>query len=142
VGSTGGHHYVIDRRWEIPEERLQAGRIVDVKGRGALRVELECCLFEAFRIAPGEDDTSALGAGSPGGFQSDARAATDDDHGLAEQFRWALPESGSGYGCQDSSGRPHSIPVFVDCRTGAQVPVARTYFHSAQERVARMSCIP
>ena len=126
MSSAGGHHDVIDRRWEIPEERLQSGPIVDVKGRGVLRVELECCLFEAFSIAPREDDASALGAGSPGGLQSDARAATDDDHGLAVQFRCALLESGSGG--QDSSGRQHSMPVFVECRTAAQVPVARTYF--------------
>jgi hypothetical protein len=43
-------------------------------------------LLEAFGIAPGEDDPGALGAGSPGGFQSDAGAAADEDDGLAEQF--------------------------------------------------------
>ncbi len=49
------------------EERLQRDRIVSVEGRGALRVELERCLLEAFGIAPGEDDAGALGAGSPAG---------------------------------------------------------------------------
>ena len=65
VGSAGGDHHVVNRGWEILEERLQGGRIVGVEGRGALRVELERCLLEAFGIAPGEDDAGALGAGSP-----------------------------------------------------------------------------
>ena len=59
VGSAGGDHHVVDRGWEILEERLQGGRIVGVEGRGALRVELERCSLEAFRIAPGEDDVGA-----------------------------------------------------------------------------------
>jgi hypothetical protein len=54
---------VVDRGWEILEERLQGGRIVGVEGRGALRVELERCLLEAFGIAPSEDEAGALGAG-------------------------------------------------------------------------------
>jgi hypothetical protein len=70
------------RGWEILEERLQGGRIVGVEGCDALRVELERCSLEAFRIAPGEDDAVALGAGSPGGFQPDAGAAADDDDGV------------------------------------------------------------
>src|SRR5262249_40928950 len=52
VGSAGGDHHVIDRGWEILEERVQGGRILGVEGRGALRVELERCLLEAFRLRP------------------------------------------------------------------------------------------
>jgi hypothetical protein len=81
---------VVDRGWKILEEQLEGGRIVGVEGRGALRVELERCLLEAFGIAPGEDEAGALGAGSPGGFQPDACAAADDNDGLAEQFGFAL----------------------------------------------------
>jgi hypothetical protein len=106
VGSAGGDHDVIDRAWEIPEERLQGGRIVGVEGRGALRVEFECCLFEAFGIAPDEDDAGALGAGSPGGFQPDAGAAADDDDDLAKQFRFAL--CGYSSGC-DRSGNGRRV---------------------------------
>ena len=90
MGSTGGDHHVVDRGWKISEERLEGGRIVGVEGGGALRVELKGYLFEAFGIAPGEDDTGTLGAGSPGGFQPDAGAAADDDDGPAEQCRFAL----------------------------------------------------
>ena len=94
---------MIDRSWEILKERLQAGWIVRVEGRGALRVELARCLLEAFGIAPGEDDAGALGAGSPGGFQPDAGAAADDDDGLAEQFRFAMGRYNSGCVGHDSS---------------------------------------
>jgi len=90
MGSTGGDHHVVDRGWKILEEGLEGGRIVGIEGRGALRVDLARCLLEAFGIAPGEDEAGALGAGSPGGFQPDARGAADDDDGLAEQFRFAL----------------------------------------------------
>jgi hypothetical protein len=102
VGSAGRNHHVVDRGWEFLEERLQGGGIVGVEGRGALRVELERCLLEAFGIASGEDDASALGTGSPGGFQPDAGTAADDDDGLAEQFRFALTHDSSGAWC----GRP------------------------------------
>jgi hypothetical protein len=49
------------------------------------------------RLSPGEDDASALGAGSPGSFQPDAGAAADDADGLAEQFRSALSGNSSGW---------------------------------------------
>ena len=75
------------------------GRIVGVEGCDALRIELECCLLEAFGIAPGQDDAGALGAGAPGGFQADASAAADDDDGLAAQFRFALNGYASGCSC-------------------------------------------
>ena len=104
MGSTGGDHHVVDRRWEILEERLQGSRIVGIEGRGALRAEFERCSLEPFGIAPGEDDARALRAGSPGGFQPNAGAAADDDHGLAEQFRFALGGYSSGCGFHDSSG--------------------------------------
>src|SRR5262249_52832079 len=104
VGSASGDHHVIDRGWEILEERSQGGRIVGVEGRGALRVELERCLLEAFWIAPGEDDAGPLGAGAPGGFQPGAGAAADDDDGLAEQFRFAPGGYSSGCGGHGTSG--------------------------------------
>jgi hypothetical protein len=43
--------------------------------------------LEAFAIASGEDDAGALGAGTSSGFKAYARAAANDDDGLAEQFR-------------------------------------------------------
>jgi len=79
VRSAGGDHHVVNGGWEILEERLQGRWIVGVESRGALRVELQRCLFEAFGITPSEDDASTLGASSPGGFQPDAGAATDDN---------------------------------------------------------------
>ena len=85
---------------------LQLALHVTVKRSGALRIELQCCLAKAFRITAREDDACALCAGAAGGFQSDARAATDDDHGLAYQFRWALLDSDTGYGGQNASGGP------------------------------------
>src|SRR5262249_19483640 len=84
-------------------ERRQGGRIVAVEGRGGRPVEMEGCLLEALRIAPGKDDAGALGAGSPGGLQPDAAAAADDNDGLAEQFRIALGGYSSGCGGHDSS---------------------------------------
>jgi hypothetical protein len=63
---------MVDRGWEIPEDCLKGGRLIGVEGCGALRVEFERCLLEAFGIAPGQDDAGALGASSPGGFQPDA----------------------------------------------------------------------
>jgi len=56
---------MVDRGWEIVEERPQGGRIVGVEGRGALRAKLERRLLDAFGVAPGEDNAGALGAGSP-----------------------------------------------------------------------------
>src|SRR5262249_10966409 len=103
AGTAGGDHHVVDRSWEILEERLQGGRIVGVEGRDALRVELERCLLEALGIAPGEDDAGALGAGSPGALRPDAAAAADDNDGLAEQFRIALGGYSSGCGGHGSS---------------------------------------
>src|SRR5262245_22711959 len=96
AGRASGDHHLVDRSWEIVEERPQGRRIVGVEGRGALRVQLERRLLEAFAVAPGEDNAGALGAGSPGGFQPDAGAAADDDDGLAEQFRFALSDSSGG----------------------------------------------
>src|SRR5262249_9747317 len=81
------------------------------RSRGALRVELKRRLLEAFGIAPGEDDASTLGAGSPGGFQPDAGTAADDDDDLAEQFRLALGGYSSGGGGHDSSGAWCGRPV-------------------------------
>src|SRR5262245_21489226 len=119
---------MVDRTWEIAEERLQGGRIVGVEGRGALRVELERCLLEALGIAPREDHAGALGAGSPGGLQPDAAAAADDNEGLAEQLRLALGGYSRGCGSHDASvgwrERPRSITTlgrFFNnfCRVGS-----------------------
>ena len=78
-------------RSQSPESRLGANaggtRIVGIEGRGALGAELTRRLFEAFVIASGEDDAGALGTGTPSGFKTYARAAANDDDGLAEQFR-------------------------------------------------------
>jgi len=104
VGSAGGDHHVVDRVWEVLEKRLRGGWIVGIEGGGVLRVELERCLLEALGIAPGKDNAGALGVGSPGGFQPDPGAATNDDDGLAEQFRFALGGYRSGCGGHESSG--------------------------------------
>src|SRR5262245_38491735 len=84
VGSAGCDHHVVDRGWEIMEERLQGDRIVGVEGPGALRAKFDRRLLEAFGVASGEDDAGTLGAGSPGGFQPYAGAATDDENGLTK----------------------------------------------------------
>src|SRR5262249_57840877 len=84
-------------------ERRQGGRIVAVEGRGGRPVEMEGCLLEALRIAPGKDDAGALGAGSPGGLQPDAAAAADHNDGLAEQYRIALGGYSSRCGGHSSS---------------------------------------
>ncbi len=55
VGSAGGDHHVVDRRWEILEERLQGAGIVGVEGRGALGADVERGLLEALGITAGED---------------------------------------------------------------------------------------
>jgi len=69
------------------------------------RADLDCCLFEAFGIAPGEDNVGALGPGLPGGFQPDAGAAANEDDGLADQFRFAMAGHSTGCGGHDSYGR-------------------------------------
>ena len=87
MGSAGSDHNMVNRARQILKKRLQGSRIVGIEGRGALGAEFARRLFEAFAIASGEDDAGALGAGTPRGFKANARAAANDDDGLAEQFR-------------------------------------------------------
>ena len=42
---------------------------------------------EPIGVAPGQNDVGALGAGAPGGLESDPRTTTDADDGLSEQLR-------------------------------------------------------
>ena len=132
MGSAGGDHHVVDRAWEILEERLQGGRIVGVEGRGALRAELARGSLEAFGIAPGEDDAGALGAGSPGGFQPDAGAAADDDDGLADQFPFALGGYSSGSGGHDSSGVVRATAHQVAAETALTLPARCGFRHRSK----------
>ena len=67
------------------EEPLQRLGIGGVEGRGAQRVKLAGSPLEALGIPAGEDHLGAFSTGTPRGFQSDAGAATDRDHGLAEE---------------------------------------------------------
>ncbi len=88
-GPRAGDHHVVDRRGQLPEERLQRSRVVGVEGRGASRADFARCLLEAVGIAAGEDDVGTLGTGASGCLEPDARAAADHDDGLSDQFRLA-----------------------------------------------------
>ena len=95
VRPAGGHHHVVDRRRQAPEESLQCSRIVGVERRSAQRLELPGGELEAFGIAAGEDQARPLGACSPGRFEPDAGAAADHDDSLPEEFRF-VPDGNGG----------------------------------------------
>jgi hypothetical protein len=138
MGSAGGDHHVVDRGWEIPEERPQGGRIVSVEGGGAVRIERERCLLEAFGIAPGEDNAGAFDAGSPGGFQPDASATADDDDDLAKQLQFALGLYSSGCHGHDSSvrGCEDNVGALLAAHGGAKsIGKSAALFQGARQMV-------
>src|SRR5262245_55783993 len=95
--------HVINRVRQPVEESLQRSRIVSVERSGALRADVECSSREPIGVAACEDDVGAFGAGAPGGFESDAGAATDDNDGLIEQLRRVASPYAGGFGGHDSS---------------------------------------
>jgi hypothetical protein len=76
---------VVDRREQPGEEPLECGRLGGVEGRGAVGADFGRGLLEPVRAPGGQDDIGPLGAGPAGCLQPDARAAADDDDGLAGQ---------------------------------------------------------
>jgi hypothetical protein len=61
-----------------------------------LRVDIERSLLQPLRIAADEDDFGAFPAGKPRGFEADAGATANQNHGLPEQLRLVLDGDGSG----------------------------------------------
>ena len=90
VGTGARYHHVVDRRGQPIEEFPETVEVGGVEGCGAQGFEFGRCALKAFGIAAGEDDPGPLRACTPGSFEPDARAATDDDDGLPEEFRFAL----------------------------------------------------
>jgi hypothetical protein len=106
----------VDRAWQTPEERLQAGWIIGVEGCDLLGTNLARRLIKVAVVASGNDDAGAFRTGTPGGFQADARAAADHDDGLAKQFRFAV----GGYGCatHETSVRRQIDVVLISIAAG------------------------
>ena len=88
VRAGPGHQHVVDRRGQVLEERPEPFEVGGVEGLDALRVDLGRGALEPRLVAAGQDDVGALGAGAPGGFESNARAPANDDDGLPEQLRF------------------------------------------------------
>lgn len=57
-----------------------------VESGGALRADLGGSLIEARTVSTRQHHLSAFGACSPRGFETDARAATDDDDTLSREL--------------------------------------------------------
>jgi hypothetical protein len=95
VPSACGQHHVIDGCLQIAEERVQSLRIICVERDRALRIDLDRCSLETRGIARSQDDVRSTGMRPSGGFQTDARAASDDDDGLTEQFVFDVHEAAS-----------------------------------------------
>ncbi len=74
--------------------RLPGEAEVCVGASTAQRADLGRRLLEPARVTGDEDDSGALGACEPGGLQTDARAAADQDDGLPGQLRLAWAANG------------------------------------------------
>ena len=61
LGAAGGDQDMVDRRRQALAEAGQRTRIVGVKGRGTVGVDLERGLLQAVEIAAGEDHVGRLG---------------------------------------------------------------------------------
>jgi hypothetical protein len=103
VRSASRNHDVVDRGRQIAKEPLEGRSVRRLKRCGAQRVELARSLLEALGIPGGEDHVGSLGPCSTSGFESDAGATANDDHGLANQFRVAPSRRGAGYRAHDQS---------------------------------------
>jgi hypothetical protein len=93
-------HHVVDRSRQAAEEPVQGVRVGRVERRGRPRSDVGPRGGQALRVAAGDDDLGALGAGAPGGFESDAGTAADHEDGLAGQLRFAWRGFG-GHGSYD-----------------------------------------
>ena len=78
-----GDHDMIHRISQAAEEVSERGRVVDVKGRGALGADLGPGLSQPLLVAAGEDRLGPLGAGRAGGLQSDAPTPPEHEHELS-----------------------------------------------------------
>jgi hypothetical protein len=87
--AAGGNQHVIDRRRYVGEEPLQRSRIVDVEGGAVFGAELGGGPVKPSRVTSGEDHLRTLGPSAPRRLESDAGAAADQHHSLAEQLRLA-----------------------------------------------------
>jgi len=78
--------HMVDRRRQVAEEPLQGRRVADVERGGPPRAEFPRRPVKPAGITAGEDHLGALGPGAPGRLEPDARAAADDDDGLAGEL--------------------------------------------------------
>lgn len=118
MGSAGRRHDMVDWPGQIPEERLQRGRIVDIEGCDFICVSLTCCHIQAISFACREDDSGTLSASAPGGLQPDAGAAADDDDGLVAYIRFT--RNGSV-----AMTSPHRFGCAITCLGPTKLPAAR-----------------
>src|SRR5215472_7881871 len=95
---------MVDRCWQLLEERLERGRVVGVEGRGALSPELLRCALEAFGIAAGEDYIGTLSPCPSSCLETYACAAADHDDSLSDEFRFAPAGTRSSCGHDSSDG--------------------------------------
>ena len=95
VRAAGSGQDVVDRRWQLVEEPIEALEVGGVKRRNAQRAKFACGALEAFRVAGGENDIGALGPRSPGRLQPDPRAAADHDDRLPGELRFAARDLAS-----------------------------------------------
>src|SRR5579862_110823 len=108
---------MVNRRGQVVEESLEEFEVGDIERCGTQRIDLGCCPLKAVRIATGEDYPRSFAACSSGGFESDAGAAADQNHGLPGQLRFTPYPSSSRRGAHDSSYPP--IPNLFRLFSGA-----------------------
>ena len=120
--ASGCDHHVVDRRWQILEEPLQASSVISVEGRRPLRPDLFGRLAEPDGIAAGEDDLGTLRPGAPGCLKPDASTAADHHDRLPGQFRFALDcgRSAAAHG----SSRPACVTALPGRGHDATCPAA------------------
>src|SRR6516165_4737024 len=79
VRARSGDQHVIDGRGQFAEKLSKAFEIEGVEGGRARRADFIRSTLEALGVSGSKDYLGSLGACSPGGFESDACAAADDD---------------------------------------------------------------
>ena len=127
VGPGTGHEDMVDRRRQLVEEPAQPFEIEGVEGDDA-RPELETDPVQAVRIARREDHIRSLGAGVPGGFKTDPRAAADHDDPLPSERRAvAGGHDGRSHAARSRimQSAPQSIPTELRRRASRRHPRAR-----------------
>ncbi|HLK73278.1 MAG TPA: hypothetical protein VKU77_06475 [Streptosporangiaceae bacterium] len=113
---------MVDRRWQIPDEPLQASSVIRVEGRRPLRPDIFGRLDEPDGIAACEDDLGTLRPGAPGCLKPDASTAADHYDRLPGQFRFAL-DCGSSAAAHGSS-RPACVTALPGRGHDATCPAA------------------